>query len=221
MKPILISIEGAIGSGKTTLMNELKAKYPDWHFIDEPLETWTSLKNEDGENLLSVFYKDIDRWAYTFQNCAVLSRAQNIRKAIDEWEEECKVNEAARKHNIFVTERCLETDFNVFAQMLRDDKKLNGIEWGLYKQWYRMISGGCTVNGLVFVGTPPDVCAARIKRRAREGEENITKEYLENLDLYHRRWIDHTCHRVFHYNNVTELGFINQPSDVELFIRKL
>ena len=130
-KPIIISIEGGIGSGKTTLLKELREKYPRLNFIDEPLDTWTSLKNEAGENLLHVFYKDIPRWAYTFQNCAILSRAQNIRRSVESWIARCATDPSAIENNIFITERCLETDKNVFAQMLRDDGKLDGIEWDI------------------------------------------------------------------------------------------
>ncbi len=221
MKPILISIEGGIGGGKTTLMEQLRTMYPEWHFIDEPLDTWTALKNEEGEDLLTVFYKDIHRWAYTFQNCALLSRAQNIKKAVERWRAECEYSEEARRQNIFVTERCLETDFNVFAQMLREDGKLNGIEWDLYKQWYRMLEGTCAVNALVYVDTPPDICEHRIKLRARDGEGTIEPAYLRNLHKYHEQWIDRTCHRVFRYNNVEGRGPLNKPQDIEAFVRKL
>ncbi len=221
MKPILISIEGGIGGGKTTLMEQLRTMYPEWHFIDEPLDTWTALKNEEGEDLLTVFYKDINRWAYTFQNCALLSRAQNIKKAIDRWLAECEYSEEARRRNVFVTERCLETDFNVFAQMLREDGKLNGIEWDLYKQWYRMLEGTCAVNALVYVDTPPDVCDLRIKKRARDGEGSISTDYLRNLHKYHEQWMDRTCHKVFRYNNVDERGAVNKPQDVAAFVKKL
>lgn len=64
--PILLSIEGNIGAGKSTLLRALRAAHPEWTFIDEPLDTWTALKNETG-NLLECFYGDQDRWAYTFQ----------------------------------------------------------------------------------------------------------------------------------------------------------
>lgn len=77
-KPILISIEGDIGAGKSTLIQYLKERNPTWNFIDEPVGTWTSLKTDEGENLLELFYKDQKRYSYTFQNCALLSRAMNI-----------------------------------------------------------------------------------------------------------------------------------------------
>ena len=76
--PILVSIEGNIGAGKSTLLRALREQQLDWCFIDEPLDTWTSLKNDEGVSLLELFYGDQRRWSYTFQNCALLSRFQNI-----------------------------------------------------------------------------------------------------------------------------------------------
>jgi deoxyadenosine/deoxycytidine kinase len=220
--PILISIDGGVGSGKSTLLDQLRKEYPDWHFIDEPLDTWTALQNESGENLLEVFYKDKRRWSYTFQNCAVLSRYLNIKRAIEDWHRECARNPAAAMKNIFITERCLETDFNVFAQMLRDDNCLDGIEWELYKQWYRMLQDTVRVTGIVYVNTSPEVCAERIGRRGRKGEEEIPLDYLQSLDKYHKRWIDHMAAPVMLYNNYIgdALGH-NRPEDVARFITRL
>lgn len=36
-----------------TLLKKLRTLHPDWTFIDEPVETWTQLKNEKG-NLIEV-----------------------------------------------------------------------------------------------------------------------------------------------------------------------
>ena len=221
-KPIIISIDGLIGSGKTYLLNQLKNNYPEWHFVDEPLDTWTALKNEDGESLLEVFYKDKMRWSYTFQNCAVLSRYRNIRKAIDDWRISCIDNPDQRRNNIFVTERCIETDFNVFAQMLRDDGCLNNIEWDLYKQWYRMLSDQTDMNGIIYVNTPSNISMERIHLRARKGEDIIPMEYLDNLDKYHKKWIDHTSIPVIVYNNYdADEGKKTRVEDVYSFINKM
>jgi deoxyadenosine/deoxycytidine kinase len=83
--PIIISIDGNIGAGKTTFLNELKTTHPEWHFIDEPVDSWMKFKNEHGESLLEVFYKDRKRWSYTFQNCAFLTRIRAITKAIEDF----------------------------------------------------------------------------------------------------------------------------------------
>ncbi len=220
-KPIIISIEGDIGSGKTTLLRSLREKFPGLNFIDEPLDTWTSLKNEAGENLLQVFYKDIPRWAYTFQNCAILSRAQNIRRAVEEWTQRCAADPAEVENNIFITERCLETDKNVFAQMLRDDGKLDGIEWDLYNRWYAMLDGVATINGLVYVNTGPEICLERIKHRARNGEQEIPVDYLYNLDKYHKSWISSTPLKVMQFNNSVPEDHMHSADDVMEFIKSL
>jgi deoxyadenosine/deoxycytidine kinase len=218
IKPIIISIEGDIGSGKSTLLTSLREKYPDLHFIDEPLDTWTALKNEEGESLLHVFYKDIKRWSYTFQNCAILSRAQNIRKAVAAWEKECAEDPSKAVHNIFITERCLETDKNVFAQMLRDDGKLDGIEWDLYNRWYAMLDGVAPIDALVYVNTGPETCLERIKHRARDGEMEIPLDYLRNLDKYHKRWIASTSIKVMQFNNSDPSIKMHEAEDVMDFI---
>jgi deoxyadenosine/deoxycytidine kinase len=190
MHPILISIEGDIGAGKTTLIDKLKQQNPEWHFIDEPVGTWQGLKTEDGTNLLELFYKDKERYSYTFQNCALLSRALNIKKTIDQWKVLCDINPEESLNNVFVTERCLETDFFVFAQMLRDDGLMNLVEWDLYKMWYSYIKEqSYPLCGIVYVATPPSVCQERIHIRGRKGEEAIPIEYLNNLDVYQKRWL--------------------------------
>ena len=47
-RPILISIEGKIGAGKSTLIEALKVQNPSWNYVEEPVGMWSSLKNEKG-----------------------------------------------------------------------------------------------------------------------------------------------------------------------------
>lgn len=221
-KPILISLEGSIGSGKSTLINSLRERNPGWHFIDEPVSTWQGLKNEAGEDLLQVFYKDIRRYSYTFQNCALLSRAINIQKKIAEWKERAAVNPEEALHNVFITERCLETDYHVFAQMLRDDGMMDSMEWDLYKMWYNYILETSTqLTAVVYLYTPPDICADRIKIRARTGEDKIGQTYLENLDKYQRNWLQNETIPIMHYDNFGNGVQQNRVEDVENLISEL
>jgi len=59
IKPILISIEGNIGAGKSYLLASMRAAHPEYVFIDEPVEFWESLRNEENLSLLEVFYRYI------------------------------------------------------------------------------------------------------------------------------------------------------------------
>ena len=78
---MLISIEGNIGTGKTTLINLLKKKFGGKNtviFVEEPLQQWLDLKDSDGENILGKFYGNQERWSYSFQMHAFITRSKAI-----------------------------------------------------------------------------------------------------------------------------------------------
>lgn len=204
---IVVSIDGNIGAGKTTFLNSLKEAHPEWHFIDEPVDSWLHFKNEKNESLLEVFYADRKRWSYTFQNCAFMTRVRAITKAIKDWKEDCILHPENVKNNIFITERCIETDYNVFAKMLHDDGSIDKLEWDLYRQWYRLLSSnteGCVVNGVIYVQCSPMKCSDRIGIRNREGESGISIEYLTQLHNYHENWISNTTLPVQYINTESD-----------------
>ena len=58
-KPVIISIEGNIGSGKTTILENLEKRLEQNKsilFLREPLDVWESVKDsQTGENILESF----------------------------------------------------------------------------------------------------------------------------------------------------------------------
>lgn len=196
-QPIIISIEGNIGSGKSTMLKHIRETYKDWNFIDEPVDSWLSMKDEDGNSLLELFYQDKKRWSYTFQSSAYITRYTNMTQAIKRWDN--------TKTNVFITERCLLTDRYVFAEMLRDDKDLNVLEWNLYTKWFDNFSSMCPVHGLIYVNTDFNTCNERIKSRGRKGEEHIPVSYLESLETQHNKWLSN-C-------NLPILEITSEPSE--------
>jgi len=188
ISPILISVEGNIGSGKTTILNELRNKHPEWTFIDEPVDIWSNLKTDNHESLLEVFYKDRKRWSYTFQNCALLTRYQIIEETIN-YVKQNHINQFDK--HIFLTERCLDTDHQVFTKMLRAEGSIDKLELNLYEMLLSHLKKAATpVTAIIHVDTPPDVCFDRIKIRSRSGEESIPLDYLISLDNYQCKWVD-------------------------------
>lgn len=187
--PILISIEGNIGAGKSTLLRKIKDAHPEWFYVDEPVDQWLALKDDDDVSLLDHFYQDKSRWAYTFQNVAVLTRAEALRKTLD------AAAESGLEHPIIIMERCLETDAEVFAKMLKEEGAMNAIEWDLYERWRKVLVENFNLpktTAYIWVDTPPIVCKERIRQRAREGEDDIALEYLECLDDAHIEWLQKT-----------------------------
>lgn len=186
MRTIIISLDGNIGAGKSTLLNEIRDKIPEINYVDEPVGAWTALKNAEGTNLLELFYGDKKRWAYTFQNCAILTRLKNIQDAVN------KLDSSKEEPHIILSERSVLTDKYVFAEMLRDSGDIDPLEWELYDSWFNMFSKQFPINGIIYLSTSAATAKGRIKIRNRHGEENINIEYLDALDKQHKKWIANT-----------------------------
>jgi len=216
VKPILISLDGNIGGGKSTMLQHMITNFPQWNFIDEPVDSWMSLKNENGDNLLSLFYADKKRWSYTLQNCAFITRHKKVKDSITAWRKRCETDPSQLANNVFITERSVATDRYVFAEMLRDAGELNPLEWSLYLEWYNVFADLFPIDAIVEVTTAYDVCKDRIKIRGRQGEENIPTSYLEDLEKQHRKWLDNT--------SLPVLKICSEPSElvkVQSFIDNL
>ena len=176
MIKMILTIEGNIGSGKSTLVKQLRTELASkWTFLDEPVDEWLELKDESGKSLIELFYADKKRYSYTFQNYAYITRMRKLMET--------------NKHNINVTERCVLTDKYVFAQMLTDDGYMNQMEDKMYKDWFDIFEKFANIDLVVYIKTDPTICNERIKIRAREGEE-IPLDYLERLHEYHEKWIN-------------------------------
>ena len=179
--PIIISFDGNIGAGKSTLLGHIRKSIPEWHIVDEPVDTWTSLKNDDGRNLLELFYEDKKRWSYTFQNCAILTRLKSLKNAV-----------ATSTSDVIITERSVLTDRFVFAEMLRESGDMNALEWTLYESWFKIFSNEIPIHAIIHLTTSPETSEKRIHIRNRHGEEGIPLDYLKALDLQHQKWIRET-----------------------------
>jgi deoxyadenosine/deoxycytidine kinase len=176
---IIISIEGNIGSGKSTLVSELQNHFKnnsDIGFLQEPLDIWNTIKDEQGTTILEKFYQDNEKYAFQFQVMAFTSRLSLIKEAI------------AKKYKYIITERSLFTDSNIFAKMLYDDKKISEIEYSIYKLLYNQFINEMPVTQIIYVKAEPTTSSQRVIKRNRTGE-NIPLEYLERCHLYHENWL--------------------------------
>ena len=94
MNSIIISIDGNIGSGKSTLYNNLKNHYKDRDdicFVPEPVDSWHDIQDSDGTPILTNLYKDTKRYAFRFQMMAYISRLHIYNKWFDEFLHEIKI----------------------------------------------------------------------------------------------------------------------------------
>lgn len=178
-RKIIISIEGNIGSGKSTLVKILEKNYKNYkniHFLQEPVNIWSNLKNSAGIDILTLFYQDKNRWGYIFQNMAFITRLMQLENILKD-----------NSYNIIITERSIHTDSNVFRKMLYHDDFIDSLENDLYELWFNHFK----MDGhyFIYLDTSVDNCHDRIIKRNRKGEDLINKSYLVSLDTYHKNWL--------------------------------
>jgi deoxyadenosine/deoxycytidine kinase len=175
----IISIEGNIGSGKSTLINKLQEslKEKPLIFLDEPVSEWMEIKDDNGEHILSKFYKNQDKYSFPFQMMAYISRLNKLKNALIE-------------KKTILTERSLSTDKYVFAQMLHDTKKIDTYEYQIYNKWFDSFNQETEITHIIYIKTDPTVCYNRVQERSRSGENNIEQDYLNDCHKYHESMIE-------------------------------
>jgi len=181
----IVSIEGNIGSGKTTAKEKLKQYISTRNnvsdsviFVDEPTDEWQTVKDEKGVPILVNLYSDLKRFAFRFQMMAYISRLKKLRDA-----------SRNPKIKVIITERCLITDAHVFAKMLYDSKDIEEDEYQIYTRWFDEFAKEVEPSCIVYFKASTEVCMNRIKQRNRPGEQEIQYNYLEKCNNYHNDWL--------------------------------
>ena len=202
----IIAIEGNIGSGKSKLVDDMRTHFESYAkqrpnavdgvrfvFLPEPVDVWQTIKDREGKDMLIKFYESPKDYAFAFQMMAYISRLSMLKRAVRE-------NPGA----IIVTERSVETDRYVFAKSHYDDGMIEEVEYQIYLRWFDEFIDEIKVDGIMYLGTTPEVAHHRTKQRAREGEEGVTLEYLEVCDSYHEKWLAPMLARARSYATNTE-----------------
>ena len=178
---MIYSIEGNIGSGKSTLIKYLN-EYLDpelFVFIQEPIEDWKQIVDpETKQNKIEQFYGDMKTHAFSFQMMAYISRLVKIKEALKKY---------PNKH--IIVERSLYTDKNVFAKMLYEDKLIGETDYQIYNQWFSHFIEELPPIHYVYLQTNPEIALKRIRKRNRSGEESITIEYIQRCHQKHKEWL--------------------------------
>jgi deoxyadenosine/deoxycytidine kinase len=184
----IIVVQGNIGSGKSTFVEKLKTRYggrKDICFLQEPVNEWLTIKDKQGVNILENYYKDQPKYAFMFQMMAYISRLAMLKRAIE-----------SNLYEFIITERCLNTDRNVFCKMLYDDGLIEDIGYQIYNKWFDEFNNFNTVDYIhVYLKTDPIVSKKRVDKRARS-EESIPIEYLAKCHEYHDKWLLTTDQKV-------------------------
>lgn len=181
-KGMIVSLEGNIGSGKSTLMRYLTQQYEGKKhivFLQEPVDEWSEVKDENDVTILEKFYADQKKYAFSFQMMAYISRLALLKKTRDE-----------NPDAIIVTERSLYTDRYVFAKMLYETRDIEEVNYKIYLKWFDCFVKDYPIDKVIYVNTPPPTCLTRIIQRSRNAEVSMPISYLNKCHLYHERMIE-------------------------------
>jgi deoxyadenosine/deoxycytidine kinase len=177
---VIYSIEGNIGSGKSTFVSALKERYGErFVFLQEPIEEWKTIVDpETGKNKIELFYEDMKIHSFSFQIMAFITRITAIKEAL---------TQTPGKH--IVIERSIYTDKNVFAKMLHEDKMISPTDYQIYMKCFEYMTSNLPEIRYIYIQSSPEIALARIRERNRPGEENITAEYIQRLHKKHDEWL--------------------------------
>ena len=179
---VIFSVEGNIGSGKSTLIKHLKKEIHNICglrviYLEEPVDIWETIKDKEGNNIIKRYYDNQKEFAFQFQMMAYITRITQLRKAIQLYED-C----------IIITERSILTDKNVFAKMLHDNDILDEISHQIYLKWFDELSMDLKIVSCIYIKTNPETSLKRVLKRNRPGE-TLSLDYLKICNKNHEEWL--------------------------------
>jgi deoxyadenosine/deoxycytidine kinase len=152
-----VTIEGCIGAGKTTLATKLAERFGGKLILEQ---------FEDNP-FLPQFYEDPERHAFPVELYFMAERFQHLKRLLSE----------ADMFTSFTV-----ADFLFQKSLIFANENLNENEAKLYRMLFDMINTTLPKPDIVlYLYAPVEKLLANIKRRGRDYEQNITAEYLENI----------------------------------------
>lgn len=190
-RKFIFSIEGNIGSGKTTIIHHLQRLYKDVILVEEPVKDWQNL---EGENLLKKKNEDLNRWGYSFEAYVLITKMNELTKV------------AFSDKKIILIERCMLTD-KAFFDVNVENNLSTPMEEAMFKNLYEFLSNNVypKLSGIIYLDTPVDECIRRMKERGRKEEKDIKAEYLTQLDQHFKKVVNESGAPTLYLNGKYDL----------------
>ena len=191
-----VAIEGVIGVGKTTLATLLAKKW-NAHLKLEVVE----------ENpFLAQFYADMRGYAFQTQLFFLLSR----HKQQSELKQYDLFMERVVSDYLFAKDR-------IFANITLDDNELS-----LYKRLADLLERDVPKPDIVvYLQASVDTLMERIRRRGREFERDMSRDYIETLNEAYNYFFFHYSDTPLIVVNTNDLNFVENTGDLEELAREI
>ena len=182
--PFKVSLEGLIGCGKSTFLKSLGDILQERHMnniniIHEPVEEFQRYKEHDP---LKLLYDNPNKNAFFSQQHIISCVKDSFHSQLFTSEKpiflsERSLDSTALFTNVLYKRNCLQ---------LHEKQKLlditqNAIEFCRGEPY--------TIDKIIYIDASPELCLERIKARGRTGEENISLDYLYDLQEEYNEYI--------------------------------
>lgn len=192
-----IAIEGNIGAGKTTLA----------HRIAEDFNAKLVLERFADNPFLPKFYEDRSRFAFPLEMSFLADRYQQF-------------TDDTSQYDLFKS--FMVSDYDIYKSLIFAQVTLQEEEYTLYRKLFRLMYKEVRKPKIyVYLYQTTERLLENIKKRGRDYEQNITPEYLENIN---RGYFEFIRGYPQQNNLVIELGdldFVEQQEDYERVVEKI
>ena len=160
MSASIVSIDGNIGAGKSSILAYINKKY-DIVIDSEPIDVWQPFLND----------------LYGNKPCA------SFNMQIRVWLDRCLTNPSSNKTTI--TERSPLFQRKIFIEANKKNGGISDIQYKMLQEMYDRTDAMWRPSKYVYLRSNPESCLKRIAHRARTSEEAIPYDYLKNLHDLH------------------------------------
>ncbi len=195
----LIVIAGNIGTGKTSLTEQIGAK----------LGWVTAFESVADNPYLNQFYADMKRWAFHLQVFYLGHRTKQYLSMV------------ALPQSV-ILDRSIYEDAYIFARALYQMGNLNERDYQSYRAVFDLIVNQLPVPDLlIYLKAPVDVLMERIYARGRGMERGITKEYLNLLESYYEDWLQTFDICPVLTLRTDDLDYVHQPKHLNIVVQRI
>lgn len=192
-----ITIEGNIGSGKTTLATKMAQNY----------QTELILEQFSENPFLSKFYKDAQKYGFVLEMSFLMERYQQMKSYFTENE---------------IVSKLLVTDYDISKSLIFSKITLGREDFLVYEKSFHLLYDDIVKPDLyVYLYQNTERIMENIKKRGREYEKNIPKSYLDSVQRGYLDFLSKKKDLNSLIIDVTELDFVEKPSDYDIIVEKI